>query len=79
MIRAIRPVTAATALAMALTGGTAAAQKTGGALRAHLWDSPPNLSVLDGTNPLGARALMPVFNNLNTHKSWCKNLGGRWH
>src|SRR6516164_11041873 len=64
MIRAITQVAAATALALALTGGTAAAQKTGGVLRVHLWDSPPNLSVLDGVNPLGARALMPVFNNL---------------
>jgi hypothetical protein len=25
---------------------------------------PAELSVLDGVNPLGARALMPVFNNL---------------
>src|SRR6516225_7699821 len=64
MIRVIRNVGAATALALALAGGTAAAQKTGGVLRVHLWDSPPNMSVLDGVNPLGARALMPVFNNL---------------
>ena len=64
MIRSIRRVAAVAALALALTAGTAAAQKAGGVLRVHLWDSPPNMSVLDGVNPLGARALMPVFNNL---------------
>jgi len=64
MIRAIRHIAAATALALALAGGTAAAQKAGGVLRVHLWDSPPNMSVLDGVNPLGARTLMSVFNNL---------------
>jgi len=64
MIRAIRHTAAATALALALSGGTAAAQKVGGILRVHLWDSPPNLSVLEGANPLAARTLMPVFNNL---------------
>jgi len=64
MIRAIRHIAAATALALALAGGTAAAQKAGGVLRVHLWDSPPNMSVLDGVNPLGARTLMSVFNSL---------------
>jgi peptide/nickel transport system substrate-binding protein len=64
MIRAITQVAAATALALALTGGTAAAQKTGGVLRVHLWDSPPNLSMIDGVNPLAARSMTPVFNNL---------------
>ena len=44
MIRAIRRFVAATVLALVLTGGTAAAQKSGGILRVHLWDSPPNLS-----------------------------------
>src|SRR5215469_14654921 len=64
MIRGTRGVAAATALVLALTGGTAAAQKAGGVLKVHLWDSPPNLSVLEGLNPLAERALMPVFNNL---------------
>ena len=64
MIQAIRRVAAATTLALVVTGGTAAAQKAGGVLRVHLWDSPPNMSVLDGVNPLGARTLMSVFNNL---------------
>jgi hypothetical protein len=54
MIRAIRRVGVATALALALTGGTAAAQKAGGILKVHLWDSPPNLAMLDGANPLAA-------------------------
>ena len=64
MIRAIRRIAAATAFALALAGGTATAQKTGGVLRVHVWDSPPNLSMLDGVNPLAARTMMPVFNNL---------------
>jgi peptide/nickel transport system substrate-binding protein len=64
MIRAIRRVGVATALALALTGGTAAAQKAGGILKVHLWDSPPNLSMLDGANPLAARTMTPIFNNL---------------
>jgi peptide/nickel transport system substrate-binding protein len=46
------------------TAGTAAAQKPGGVLRLHLWDSPPNLSMFEGANPLAARTMMPVFNNL---------------
>ena len=64
MIRVIRHIATAAALALVLTGGTAAAQKTGGVLRVHLWDSPPNLSMFDGANPLAARTMMPVFNNL---------------
>ena len=64
MIRSIRRVTVVAALALALAGGAATAQKTGGVLRVHVWDSPPNLSVLDGVNPLAARTMMPVFNNL---------------
>jgi len=64
MIRAIRHVAVATALALMLTGGTATAQKTGGVLGVHLWDSPPHLSMIDGVNPLAARTLMPMFNNL---------------
>jgi len=64
MIPAIGRVAAATALAFMLTGGPAAAQKAGGVLRIHLWDSPPNVSMLDGANPLAARTMMPVFNNL---------------
>jgi len=64
MIRVIRRVAAATALALVLTGGTAAAEKAGGILRVHVWDSPPNLSMLEGINPLASRTMMPVFNNL---------------
>jgi peptide/nickel transport system substrate-binding protein len=64
MIRAIRYIAAATALALMFTGGTVSAQKAGGILRVHLWDSPPSLSMLDGVNALAARTMMPVFNNL---------------
>jgi peptide/nickel transport system substrate-binding protein len=64
MVRSIKHIAVATALASLLTGGTAAAQKSGGVLKVHLWDSPPSLSVLDGVNPLATRTLMPVFNNL---------------
>ena len=64
MVRTIRHIAAATALALVLADGTAAAQKAGGVLRVHLWDSPPNLSSLEGANPLAARTMMPVFNNL---------------
>jgi peptide/nickel transport system substrate-binding protein len=64
MIRVIRDIATSAALALVLTGGTAAAQKAGGVLRVHLWDSPPNLSMFDGANPLAARTMMPVFNNL---------------
>jgi peptide/nickel transport system substrate-binding protein len=45
-------------------GGDALAQKPGGILKVHIWDSPPNLSVLDGVNPLAQRTMMGVFNNL---------------
>jgi peptide/nickel transport system substrate-binding protein len=64
MTRAIQRVAAAAMMALAFAGGTATAQKTGGVLRVHVWDSPPNLSMLDGVNPLAARTMMPVFNNL---------------
>jgi peptide/nickel transport system substrate-binding protein len=60
----MRRVAAAAALALMVIGGTATAQKPGGVLRVHLWDSPPNLSMLDGVNPLAARTMAPVFNNL---------------
>src|SRR5215470_2112997 len=72
MIRAMRHFAIATALAFMLTGGAATAQKAGGILKVHLWDSPPNMSVLDGVNPLGARTLMPVFNNLVTFDQHAK-------
>src|SRR5215472_10206724 len=65
MKHALRAGAAATALlANTLIAGIAAAEKPGGILRVHLWDSPPNLSMLDGVNPLAARTMMPVFNNL---------------
>src|SRR5215470_12436798 len=72
MLRAIRRVASATVLVVALIGGTAAAEKAGGVLRVHLWDSPPNLLGLEGANPLALRALMPVFNNLVTFDQHAK-------
>jgi len=51
-------------LAAAGAGDAALAQKPGGILKIHIWDSPPNLSVLDGVNPLAQRTMMGVFNNL---------------
>ena len=59
MNRAIRGVAATIALALVLTGGTAAAQKAGGVLKIHLWDSPPNLSMIEGVNPLAGCTMMP--------------------
>jgi hypothetical protein len=44
MIRAIRGVTAATAVILLLTAGTAAAQKAGGILRVYSAESPPGLT-----------------------------------
>jgi peptide/nickel transport system substrate-binding protein len=64
MTRANRHFAIAAALAFMLTGGAATAQKAGGVLRVHLWDSPPTLSMLEGVNPLAARTMMPVFNSL---------------
>src|SRR5215207_9498901 len=51
-------------LAASGAGQTAVAQKSGGVLKIHIWDSPPSMSMLDGQNPLAVRAMMPVFNNL---------------
>jgi peptide/nickel transport system substrate-binding protein len=55
---------AAAAVVCLALAGPALAQKPGGILRVHIWDSPPSMSVLDGVNPLAARAIMGVFNNL---------------
>ena len=64
MIRAIRGVAAATALALALTGGTAAAQKAGGILRVYSTESPPGLNIYEQATPQGQAPLMSVYNNL---------------
>jgi len=64
MIRAIRHVATATALALLLTGGTAAAQKAGGLLRIYNADSPPGLNIHEQATPWGQGPLMGVYNNL---------------
>jgi peptide/nickel transport system substrate-binding protein len=64
MIRAIRGVAAATALALVLAGGTAAAQKAGGILRVYDPDSPPGLNIYEQATPFGQGPLMAVYNNL---------------
>ena len=64
MIRAIRGVAAATALALVLTGGTAAAQKAGGILRVYSAESPPGLNIYEQATPWGQGPLMGVYNNL---------------
>jgi peptide/nickel transport system substrate-binding protein len=56
---------AASALLIAISGsGTALAQKAGGILTMYIWDNPPSMSMLDGSNPIAQRATMGVFNNL---------------
>src|SRR5215469_7509096 len=64
MIRGMRGVAAATALVLALTGGTAAAQKAGGTLRVYYADSPPGLNIYEQATPPGQGPLMAVYNNL---------------
>jgi len=64
MIRAIREFAAATALALVLTGGSAAAQKAGGTLRIYNPDSPPGLNIYEQATPFGQALLMAVYNNL---------------
>ena len=64
MIRAIKGIAAATAVALVLAGGTAAAQKSGGILRVYSAESPPGLSIYEQTTPSGQGPLMGVYNNL---------------
>ena len=64
MIRAIKGIAAATALALVLAGGTAAAQKSGGILRVYSAESPPGLNIYEQATPVGQAPLMSVYNNL---------------
>src|SRR6516164_9717687 len=65
MMLSLRAAAAATALVIAISdSSTALAQKQGGILKMYIWDNPPSMSMLDGLNPLAARATMSVFNNL---------------
>jgi peptide/nickel transport system substrate-binding protein len=52
------------ALLIAISGGAALAQKAGGILKMYVWDNPPSMSTLEGVNPIAARTMMGVFNNL---------------
>ena len=49
---------------MTAASAPAVAQKSGGILRAGHFDSAASMSLLDGLNPLAARATVSVFNNL---------------
>ena len=51
MIRPVRGVAVSTALAFVLTGGSAAAQKAGGALGVYDADSPPGLNIYEQATP----------------------------
>jgi peptide/nickel transport system substrate-binding protein len=64
MTRAIQGIAAASALALVLAGGTAAAQKSGGILRVYSAESPPGLSIYEQATPWGQGPLMGVYNNL---------------
>src|ERR1700747_3526997 len=56
---------AALGLLMALSAGEGAfAQQPGGILRVHAGDSPPSLSMHEEVDPVPARAIMGLFNNL---------------
>jgi len=47
-----------------LTAGPVAAQKSGGILRVHQWDSPPSLSIHEEITTATIVPMMGVFNNL---------------
>jgi peptide/nickel transport system substrate-binding protein len=65
MMPNLRAAVAASALLIAISGGDAAfAQKAGGILKMYVWDNPPSMSMLEGVNPIAARTMMGVFNNL---------------
>jgi peptide/nickel transport system substrate-binding protein len=54
----------ASALLVAMTGGTAFAQKQGGILRMYTPDSPASLSILEEGTVFARGPMMGVFNNL---------------
>jgi peptide/nickel transport system substrate-binding protein len=59
----LRAAVAASALLIAVSGSSPAfAQKRGGILRMYLVDSPPSLSILEGSDYV--QAMMGIFNNL---------------
>jgi ABC-type sugar transport system substrate-binding protein len=71
MIRAVRGVAAATALALGLTGGSAAAQKAGGTLRVYGADSPPGLNIYEQATRFAAirqARLLPAHSAIQSCK-----------
>jgi peptide/nickel transport system substrate-binding protein len=60
----LRAVAAASALLIALSGGTASAQKQGGILRMYTPDSPASMSMHEEGTVYVAGPMMAVFNNL---------------
>jgi peptide/nickel transport system substrate-binding protein len=64
MKRDLRIAGAVIGLLTALCAGAALAQKSGGILRVHAGDSPPSLSMHEEVDPVPARAIMGLFNNL---------------
>ena len=55
---------AAAALTLAIGPAPAHAQKSGGTLRAYLWDNPPSASIHEEATISTVFPFMPVFNNL---------------
>jgi ABC-type oligopeptide transport system substrate-binding subunit len=65
MQRNLRMLAAAGALLAAVAATDVAfAQKPGGVLRVHAFDSPPSMSMHEETDVVPARAIRGVFNNL---------------
>jgi peptide/nickel transport system substrate-binding protein len=64
MITDLRAIAVAIALLIALSGGTAFAQKQGGILRMYTPDSPASMSILEEGTVFAAGPMMGVFNNL---------------
>jgi peptide/nickel transport system substrate-binding protein len=82
----LRALAAAGAL-LALFVGTALAQKPGGILRIGHFDSPPSVSMIEGSSAVVNRPMMGVFNNLimydqhvrqNSSKSIVPDLTTSW-
>jgi hypothetical protein len=64
MITDLRAAIAASALLVAMTGGTALAQKQGGILKMYTPDSPASMSILEEGTVFAQGPMMGVFNNL---------------
>src|SRR3974390_2881533 len=64
MTRKFRAAAAVSALLIALSGGTAFAQKHGGILRMYTPDSPASMSIHEEATVFAQGPMMGVFNNL---------------